>query len=144
MLIHLPAYHLTTFFAGKTQPGGLFSSVTFVRWLKYIQLNERQRENIFFCHKKRSSLHILCQMHKVISLCQQTFSVPVIQQQKKKTNQSHFSPRKANISKPLFFSVHGNEVAKFTVLNAVGLLHWPLRQCLFTLEGCFLLLVKAS
>ena len=35
-----------------TQPGNLFPSGPFVRWLKYIQLSERQRKNIFFCHEK--------------------------------------------------------------------------------------------
>ena len=34
-----------------TQLGDLVSSATFFRWLKYIQLIERQIKNIFFCHK---------------------------------------------------------------------------------------------
>ena len=56
MLIHfehlaLPII-LTTYTAAMTQPGDLFSLDSFVRWLKHIQLSERQRKNIFFCHKK--------------------------------------------------------------------------------------------
>ena len=41
MLIRLPVYHITTSSVAMTQPGDLFSSVTFVRWLiKCTQLYE--------------------------------------------------------------------------------------------------------
>ena len=42
-----------------------------------------------------------------------------------------------------YLSVSRNPVRFKALLACCGLLHWPLRQCLFTVEGCFLLLMKA-
>ena len=90
--------------------------------------------------------------------------IPVIQLQK--ISQSEYlSPRKVSISKPLFFNAHENEAVKFVILHAVvaeahGLVYpRPSGEnfsfavacftgrsdngCLFTVEGRFLLLVKA-
>ena len=52
MLIHFEnlALHLklTTYTAAMTQQGDIFSLGSFVRWLKYIQLSERQRKKHIF------------------------------------------------------------------------------------------------
>ena len=42
---------LTTYAEAMIQPSDLFSSGPFARLLKYIQLSEKQRKNVFFCHK---------------------------------------------------------------------------------------------
>ena len=52
MLMHFehlaPLLKLATYTAAMTQEGDLFSLGSFVRWLKYIQLSERQRKKDIF------------------------------------------------------------------------------------------------
>ena len=85
MLIHFEYLALliilTTYTAAMTQPGDLFSSGPFVRWLKYMQLSERQRKNIFFCYKKEADciFYAKCIVINLVNpelgLCQYMFSL---------------------------------------------------------------------